>query len=152
MKRYRIRLFSIAIGIIFLAGCKPTDWEPTTFDSINNLEGVSMVALEGSITNTGMTIHFENETENDYIYGSSFSLKKNIEDDWYQVPIIVVDYAFDDIGHELPASDSREWTVDWEWLYGELDSGKYRIVKDVLNVREPGDYDTYYLAEEFTIE
>jgi hypothetical protein len=42
--------------------------------------------------------------------------------------------------------------VDWEWLYGNLDNGEYRIVKNVLDFKAPGDFDTHYLAAEFRVD
>jgi len=46
---------------------------------------------------------------------------------------------------------TSEMQVNWDWLYGELSTGRYLIVKQFINHREPGDYDIYYLASEFTI-
>jgi len=47
--------------------------------------------------------------------------------------------------------ENEEWKVDWSWLYGSLDTGEYRIVKDILDFRKTGDYDKYYLAAVFLI-
>jgi hypothetical protein len=51
----------------------------------------------------------------------------------------------------LASGDASEKVVDWNWIYGSLDAGEYRLVKDISNFRGTGDYDTYYLAAEFTI-
>lgn len=37
--------------------------------------------------------------------------------------------------------DIEYWTVDWEGLYGSLPKGRYRIGKDIMDLRQPGDYD-----------
>ncbi|HLS06705.1 MAG TPA: immunoglobulin-like domain-containing protein, partial [Bacillota bacterium] len=70
----------------------------------------------------------------------------------YQVPVAIDDYGFNDIGYELNPSETEELTVDWEWLYEKIDSGEYRIIKDVLDFRKTGDFDKYYLAAPFTID
>ncbi len=42
--------------------------------------------------------------------------------------------------------DILEWEVDWEWLYGELPMGRYRMSKEIMDFRKTGDYDgkNYY--------
>ncbi|MGO4890647.1 immunoglobulin-like domain-containing protein, partial [Anaerobacillus sp. MEB173] len=54
--------------------------------------------------------------------------------------------------YDLSSSDVKKWTVDWDWLYGSLDTGEYRIVKDILDFRSTGDYDKRHLTAEFTID
>jgi len=51
----------------------------------------------------------------------------------------------------LPGKQSQEKNVDWDWLYGSLDEGEYRIIKQFYDFRATGDYDIYYLAAEFLI-
>ena len=36
--------------------------------------------------------------------------------------------------------------INWEWLYGKLVNGKYRVVKDTS---EPGEGTRHYLTVEF---
>lgn len=46
---------------------------------------------------------------------------------------------------------ATEWEVNWEYLYGELPAGEYRIAKKINDFRGTGDYDTYTYYAEFTI-
>ncbi len=127
-----------------------SDWEPTTYETVNNFDGVTMTVKEGTASSAGLTVVFENESGSQCTYGEYYCLEKKINGSWYQVPVVIDgDYAFNHIAYEV--AGEREWTIDWEWLYGSLDTGEYRIVKDVLDFRGPGDYDKYYLAAEFTI-
>lgn len=41
--------------------------------------------------------------------------------------------------------------LNWEYLYGRLNDGHYRIVKRVMDYRAPGDYDEYDICAEFDI-
>lgn len=43
------------------------------------------------------------------------------------------------------------WEVDWEWLYGELPAGEYRIGKEIMNFRGPGDFETEMIYAHFEI-
>ncbi|MFA9560497.1 immunoglobulin-like domain-containing protein [Evansella sp. AB-rgal1] len=158
MKRYFCLLFCIAMSLILLSGCgssnnstEGTDWEPTLYETINNLDGVEMIVKEGTVSTTGLTVIFENNSVKECIYGEYFVLEKKMEGRWYQIPV-AQEGDFDDIGYELASSDVREWTIDWNWLYGGLDTGDYRIVKDILDFRKAGDFDKYYLTAEFTID
>jgi hypothetical protein len=170
MKKYISLLFCMTLGFTLLSGCgsdttdsannahsnqsaETTDWEPTIYETVNNFDGVTMIAKEGTVSSTGLTVILENKSDKQGIYGQEFWLEKKITGSWYQVPIAFDgNYGFDSIGYDLSPSDVKEWTVDWDWLYGSLDTGEYRIVKDILNFRKTGDYDEYYLTAEFTVE
>ncbi|WP_164670054.1 immunoglobulin-like domain-containing protein [Virgibacillus doumboii] len=160
MKRCLSFLFCLAIGLTLLAGCggngnsaETTDWEPTIYETVNNFDGVTMIVKKETVSSTGLTVTFKNTSDKQYTYGDPFLLEKKIKGSWYQVPIALDDnYGFNDIGYDLAPSDVSEWTVDWDWLYGNLKTGEYRIVKDVLDVKKPGDYDTHHLAAKFTID
>jgi hypothetical protein len=131
----------------------PTNLKPSQFESINDLEGVVMNVVEDSASSTGLKVLFENNSEKNCIYGSYYLLEAKISDKWYEVPVVFEgNYGFDSIGFPLDQSQTSEWSVEWEWLYGILDAGDYRIVKDILDFRGTGDFDTYYLAAEFSVE
>ncbi|WFA08772.1 immunoglobulin-like domain-containing protein [Tissierella sp. Yu-01] len=126
--------------------------EPTAYEVINNFDGVTMTIKEGTVSPTGLTVIFKNNSNAQCIYGEYFLLEKKINENWYQVPIAIDgNYGFNDIGYELTFGENEEWIVDWDWIYGSLDTGEYRIVKDILDFRNTGDYDEYYLVAEFTI-
>lgn len=161
MKRGLISLFCMAICLLFLTGCgsfedghssEGDDLEPTRYEIVNNLDGVTMEVKEGTVSSTSLTVMFKNNSKKQCIYGENFLLEKEINGGWYQVPVVKgANYGFNDIGYELASSEVKEWTVDWEWLYGNLDTGNYRIVKELLDDRNPGDYDEYNLTAEFTV-
>lgn len=173
MKKYLSLLFFLVLTLTFLSGCSSydnsnssegekntdpgqsseiVDWEPTTYETVNNLSGVTMTVKKETVSSTGLTAAFENNSDKQCIYGEYFLLENKINEKWYQVPVVIDgDYGFNDIGYELASGKESEWEVNWGWLYGSLDTGEYRIVKDILDFRDTGDFDTYYLAAEFTI-
>ncbi|MGD6843071.1 immunoglobulin-like domain-containing protein [Bacillus infantis] len=112
-----------------------------------------MTAKEGTVSRTGMTVILQNHSDKQCIYGEDYRLEKNIGGDWYQVPFAEDgDHAFTGIGYDLGPSDVKEWNVNLEQFYGDLDTGEYRIVKEVLDFRESGDFDVYNLTAEFIFE
>lgn len=125
----------------------------TSYETVNDFEGVTMTVKEGSLLSTGLTVKFENNTDSESIYGSFYILEQMIDGNWYEVPVeFEGEYGFDSIGYNLPSKGISIWDVDWEWLYGSLDPGQYRIIKDVLKFRDVADYDEYDLAAEFNID
>lgn len=52
----------------------------------------------------------------------------------------------------IKKDDVIEWNVDWEWLYGEFPTGKYRLGKEIMDFRGTGNYDTAIYYTEFEIE
>jgi len=158
------RIFIVLAVISFaLVGCSQelegqkreptTDWEPTIYGTVNNLDGVTMIVKEGTVSSTGLAVTFENNSDKQINYGEHFLLEKKIKEKWYQVPFAIDgNPAIRDIGYSLDSSGVKEWKVDWDWLYGSLDNGEYRIVKEILDFRNAGDYDKYHLTAEFTVE
>lgn len=146
----------LLLGVIF-SGCgkeaaPPKNMNPTEHEKVNDLKGVTMTVKEGTVSPTGLTLVLENNSQKECIYSESFLLEEKSNDQWYQVPVVIEgDYGFDDIAYPLNLGDKGEWQVNWEWLYGILDKGEYRIIKDVLNFKENGEFDTHYLAAEFTV-
>lgn len=129
-----------------------TDWKPTLNDTVNNFDGVTMSVKNETVSSTKLTVVFENKSSSNCIYGEEFWLEKKINDKWYRVPVAIDgNYGFNSIGYDLSSGSESEWTVDWEWLYGKLKAGEYRIVKSIMDFRGTGDYDTYISAAEFSI-
>lgn len=177
MKKHLFIFTYIAIGLAHLAGCSnygnsistvgientitqtdssqnndTTSWKPTAFEAVNNFDGVTMNVKEETASSTKLTVVFENKSSSQCIFGEYFSLEKKLNGKWYQVPVAISgNYGFNTIGYKLATGETRELAVDWKWLYGSLDAGEYRIVKDIMDFRGTGDYDNYYLAAEFSI-
>ena len=175
MRKYTCLFICMATFLALLAGCKVndsrisvvntesteiektlsqstdvTDWNPSTYETVNNFDGVTMTVKKGTATSTGLTVVIENDSSSQCTYGVFIELEKKINEIWYGSCLYWY-CRFNCIGYDLSPGDCREWAVDWNWLYGSLESGKYRIIKDILDFRGTGDYDTYYLAAEFTI-
>lgn len=155
MKKVFVILF-LLLGVVF-TGCgkeavPPKDMKPTEHEKVNDLEGITMTVIEDTVSPTGLTVILENSSQKECIYSESFLLEERINDQWYQMPVVIEgDYGFDDIAYPLNLGDKGEWQVNWEWLYGILDKGEYRIIKDILNFKEDGEFDTHYLSAEFTV-
>ncbi|MDF2588659.1 MAG: hypothetical protein K0S41_2500 [Anaerocolumna sp.] len=131
--------------------------EKSTYQNVNDIEGVFLTTKENTYPNNmkEITVEFHNDTNIEYIYGEPFYLEKFENNDWYKVPETPSEYpkAWTSIGYILSPNSKREDIIKLEWIYGNhFDGGKYRIVKDVIYSKKPGGYDTYYLSAEFYIK
>lgn len=109
-----------------------------------------------NVTSTGLTIlctQSGGEAMGELQTGSWYILERLTEAGWTEVEWAPQEYdvAWTAEAWIIPKDGSVEWEVDWEWLYGELSPGTYRIGKSVDDFRETGDYDTQNFYAEFEI-
>jgi len=75
------------------------------------------------------------------------------ENGWKEMPYIIQgNIGWTAEAWIIPPDNKAEWKVNWEWLYGELPAGKYRIGKEIMDFRATGDYDKAIYFAEFNIE
>lgn len=111
---------------------------------ISELNGISMKIKEGTLTKNGATIIITDTTGNGNTYGSSYHLDKLNNYRWQTLDIIYEgNYGFISIGYLVDENNQLELKHNWKKLYGELDPGTYRLVKEVNN---------QYFAVEFAID
>jgi len=127
------------------------DYEINGYE-VNNYANASMEVVDSSISNQGLTVLFNYSGDNNGSTGSWFSLFYYEDNVWKDPQYIVdEDVMWTSEAYIVEKNKTSEMQVNWDWLYGELSTGRYLIVKQFINHREPGDYDIYYLASEFTI-
>lgn len=99
--------------------------------TIRTIDKVKMTIVEGSLTKTGATIIIHDKNYEHYLYGEWYRIDKKVNDEWTEMPIINSTI--------LPAiceSPNKEgiltMTINWAKIYGPLEEGEYRLVKEVL--------------------
>ena len=115
--------------------------------------GITLSATE--ISATGMTLVCAQSggvTSGELQTGSEYKLFVLKADRWIEVPTVIKEYGWDAVAYMIPKNESREFEINWEWLYGELPAGKYRIGKEIMDFRASGDYDTEWYYTEFEIK
>ena len=119
----RIKLLGILFcGILLLgvSGCK---------DKIN--KNVTLSLKEGTLTNKGVTLILKNNSKINYSYGEPYYIEQEKEGKWRKLETIH-DMVFNMPAWELETGTSVELSIDWEYGYGQLESGNYRIVKEIF--------------------
>ncbi|MBR2123038.1 MAG: hypothetical protein IJ930_08990 [Lachnospiraceae bacterium] len=95
----------------------------------------------------GATVRFSlwdpDAADGELIYGEDFALEKQDGEFYKELPPVIDNAAFNDIGYTILPDTDNDWAVNWKWLYGEIEPGEYRIRKSVSAWRAPGDFDRY---------
>jgi hypothetical protein len=120
------------------------------------LDGISLEVKENTVSKTGFTLIMRNVSPNDYVYSGVYEIEQKVNDRWEPVPVIPYPFGWVSTSNVLNGNSVTELEIDWEWLYGELSLGSYRITKTFALSLSPDNYDitgeNYPLTVEFTID
>ncbi|MDE5888901.1 MAG: hypothetical protein K2H20_02660, partial [Bacilli bacterium] len=111
---------------------------------------VSLTLKEETLTNTGATFVLKNKSKNSITYGEPYWIEKEENGKWYVLETIN-DLVFNLPAYELKTNKSKELKIDFEYGYGKLASGKYRLVKKVT-IDTKDNSEDLYVAAEFVVE
>ncbi len=123
-------------------------------DAKPNQWGITLEAE--NVTSKGLTIvckHSGGENAAKLITGSYFVIQSE-KSGWTDVEYLPQEYelAWTSEAWIIQKEDTTQWDVNWEWLYGKLSAGKYRIGKKIMNFRDSGDFDTEMVYAEFIVK
>lgn len=109
-----------------------------------------------NISGTGATLVFHlydaGAPDGELICGDDFLIEIQKDGSWEAAPIkLEGDYGFNDIAYMITDKGAVEIELNWEWLYGELAPGEYRIGKSILDSRGSGDFDKYMVYAGFVL-
>ncbi len=125
---------------------------PPEFRIFDEAWGITLTAE--NVTSTSATIRCtqsEAEPTGELQTGSWYILETwTKENGWQETPRFA-QVVWTEEAYKIPMDDTVEWIINWEWLYGKLPVGKYRIGKSIMDFRETGDYDTATYYAEFEI-
>ncbi len=113
-----------------------------------------------NVTSTGLTLVVTQSGGNptgDILTGEPYRLIALVDDTWKAVeelplPEGVDGRGFNSIGYWIQKGETREFDINWEWMFGELPSGTYRLIKEFSDFRETANYDPFEYWVEFYIE
>lgn len=116
--------------------------------------GITLFA--DNITPQGITLKIEQFGGNcsgELQTGLSYTLEK-MADDYWQIletkngePL-----TWNSIACMIKKNDITEMNINWEYGYGKLEPGFYRLKKEIMDIRAPGDFDKETYEVDFTIE
>ena len=116
--------------------------------------GITLYA--DNVTPKGMTlkiVQFGGYPSGRLEYGAAYTLEKTVNDEWQPVGTITGEpLVWNMLGYSIKKNDITEMNINWEYGYGELKPGFYRLKKEFDDFRAPGDYDKEIYEVHFTIE
>ncbi len=125
------------------------DSEWVRFNKREDVWGVKLTTTK--VTPRGLTLIFNQsggKPVGDLQTGSLFWLEVKSENQWITVEMLPSAYnvGWTDEAYIIPMNDSVEWEINWEWLYGQLTKGSYRIGKEIMDLIGTGVYEAknYY--------
>lgn len=85
--------------------------------------------------------------------GEDYYVQALTDDGWHNLKMISDSYDVPAIAYIVSEEYPQSFNLNWNYRYGVLLPGTYRIAKEFMDYRGPGDYDeAYYFSEPFVIE
>lgn len=155
-----IRYFVLVIIIVLLFVCiwslfnsnrKETNkWKQATEPQI--IDGISMIIKDGTLTKSSATVIITDTVKyEEHTYGESFAIQKKRSNEWIDLDTIIDNYGFNLIGYSVNEENILEMEVKWDWLYGELEKGEYRLIKNFAVNKNDSYLGSKKIYVEFTI-
>jgi hypothetical protein len=142
---------TLLVLLLALVGCqKPgeeTNGAPENGAPGSDSAVVFAVTLTAeNVTPTGLTLVCRAAADSDTSElqtGSAFVLQKRTDAGWVDVESLQKEseVIWISVAWLIPKGETTRWDVTWDWLYGELAAGEYRIGKEIVNFRGLGDYE-----------
>lgn len=119
------------------------------------LEKPAIMVWAVNISETGATIRFRQydaSIPEELSFGEDFKVEKKDGDNWQEADIVAEgNFAFHDVACIIAKDDFTEFVYDWEWLYGSLEPGEYRIRINIMAQKSDGGYDNYTAYAHFIL-
>lgn len=146
------KIMAFLFAILMLCSCAAENNE-TNQENENFGEDEWGITLSvENISPTGATVVFTQSGGNptgELTTGSYYRVEK----DGKELPYVLEgDIAWTAEAYMIMPEKTFSMEANWEWLYGKLEPGEYRIFKGVSDFRGPGDSDSKEYFADFTIE
>lgn len=152
MRKTLIAILICGVMVLGTVGCGNSKKD---IDDKSNVEAVknniSLSLKEGTLKNTGATFILKNNSDVSIIYGNPYWIEKETDGEWSKVkPVEDMNFTLPAFG--LQPKETKEFKINFEYGYGKLSSGKYRLVKDIDVEYEDDSRESFNVTAEFIIE
>ena len=117
-------------------------------------QNVNLSVKEGTLTNSSVTLILKNDSKTNYSYSEPYYIEQKKDNNWQKLETIH-DEVFNQPAWGLASGKSVEINISWVYSYGQLESGKYRIVKEIFksssaNINNNVSFNVYAEFDEFS--
>ena len=162
MKRYPVLLMLLCCLLMTACGALAPESAPSEEDiapisPADNTRGDWGITLSAeSVTTSGLTlrcVQSGGEPSGELSTGSFYVLERKTETSWEAMEYAPQEYEIGWTSEAwiIPMNGDVTWDVNWVWFYGTLPEGAYRIGKNIMDWRAPGDYDQQMAYAEFEV-
>lgn len=144
-----IILIILCIGIIFIMQDKQESTNNVSKQQkVIDLEKISLKIEENSIKNTGLVLIITDNNEKEFSWNDGYEIQKKVNGKWIELEPKneLVTTAFP---YHKDENNQYIQKINWEYYYGILENGQYRIVKPLYVSGNNGRINLY--SEEFEI-
>lgn len=150
-KNLTVLIVMTVLSCLNFYGCSKKDaMSESTYD-VNNFNDAYISVVGSSVTSESISVTVSYTGINTGLLGKWFIIEICQDNKWYEIPLIIQNYDVDGEAYPIGASSSRTMDYDWQYLYGSLPEGQYRIITRITDFIKAGDFKEYYLAAPFSI-
>ena len=131
-----------------------SSYMPPEFMIFDETWGITLTAENITSTSAALKCVQSGGEPTGELHTSSWFILENWtqKDGWKEMTYIIDrEIGWEDISWIIPMEGTVEWEINWEYLYGTIPAGKYRIGKEIMDFRGPGDFDEAIYFAEFEI-
>ena len=149
MKKYIALILSVLLTLTLFGCAEKTSDTSDVFET--DIWGITLSAE--NVTPSGMTlkiIQSGGEFKGELEYSTDFILEIRQNQEWVAVET-EKNIAWESIAYSLPENQTTKRDINWNFIYGELPAGHYRLCKEFMDFKDTGKYTTRTYYAEFTL-
>lgn len=114
-----------------------------------DLDKITIQVDKNSISNTGVTIIITDNNEENLPWGEDYKIQKKENEDWVELKP-KNELITSAVSHWKDENNQYKQQINWDYYYGKLEDGQYRIVKMKFNPKNNNYIELY--SEDFEIK
>lgn len=150
MKKTILTILLCGIMVLGITGCgnSKNEFDVGSKSDVQIMQSDILLSVkEGTLKNTGVTLILKNDSNKLLRYDEVYKIEIKQNNEWHKIN---AELNFNEPLWGVEQNKSQELELKWEYGYGKLAKGEYRIIKEVYFENEAEQ--KFYISAEFTID